>query len=156
MVIPRIKVNHVNDYFNTGQYFRITNDGNKVQFNCAITERNANGQEMREEKQDISDIIASINFPDKFLERDGVHHKFIWPRISHNGIIVYDNDQRLQLELKKFDQYHEPFSKHQNFYLSTGLFWFRDQLLPDVTVSRNVIKNISDEIIAHVMYAIRN
>jgi hypothetical protein len=39
--------------------------------------------------------------------------------------------------------------------LSTGLFWFRDTLLPDVTVSRNVIKNINDEIIAHVLYATR-
>jgi hypothetical protein len=156
LIIPRIKMNNVNKHFNTGQYFRITHEGNEGKFICQITERNANGQEIkREESHDITNIISSIKFPDKFLERHGEHHKFIWPRVSHNGIIVYDNDQQLQLELNNFDQYNEPFSRHQNFYLSTGLFWFRDTLLPDVTVSRNVIKNITDEIIAHVMYATR-
>jgi hypothetical protein len=69
--------------------------------------------------------------------------------------VVWDKDQRLVLHLKKFDYFNERFPHHQSFYLSTGLFCFKDSLLPDVVVSRSTVKNFNEEIVANIMYATR-
>jgi hypothetical protein len=155
VVVPRIKVGNVNKYFNTGDYFRIRSDGNNATLVCEKTEKTENGQELKKEENcDITEILSNIKIPERFSEDTHGHSRFRWPRVSHNGIVVYDNDRQLEVELKQFDQFDE-LHRHHSFFLSTGLFWFRDELLPEVTVSRNVIKRIPDEIIAHVLFATR-
>jgi hypothetical protein len=155
MVIPRIKVASVSNYFNTGQYFRISFEGKNSFLVCYQTKKDEHGREIKTElKHDITELIDAIEFPEKFSEQKGAHSSFIWPRVSHNGIVIYDNKHQLQLLLKKFDQYDEAF-RHQNFTLSTGIFSFKDALLPEVMVSRNAIKRFTPMIVAHVLYATR-
>lgn len=156
LVIPRIQVIQAPYDFSPRDYFKISIEYDRVLLTCKFTERSENGRQIkREEDYDISQIIDSIIFPQKFHSNYNIRDKFIGYRLSHNGIVIHDNEEHLHLELGEFDQYGRSYGRYQSFFLSTGLFWFRDSLLPDVTVSRNVIKKFSDEIIANVLYATR-
>lgn len=152
LVVPRIKVNGLRFNYNLGEHFRISEES----ICCFTKVKDGNGREVEtQENYSIKDITDKIDIPEDlyppFLRRKG----FQYPRISHNGIVVYDNDHRLTLHLKKFDHFLEYFPRHQNIYLSTGLFCFKDSLLPDVVVSRNVVKKFGEEIVANVLYATR-
>lgn len=154
LVVPRIEVADVHKGFNSEPFFSITQGQEGFKFICTKKGKDEKGNEIRsEEVYDIKSIIDTIKFPEKFVE-DERGYPFRWPRVSHNGIVLYDNEQQLQGVLNDFDQYHD-YSRHHRFYLATGLFCFRDNLLPDVTVSRSVIKSISPEIITNIMYATR-
>lgn len=155
-VIPRIAINSPDKYFDTGHFFKLVHDIKTTKIICEISETNEKGQKIsKREELDISELIEPIQFPEEFIEKHIPHLKFRNPRISHNGITLYDSYDQFSFELNEFDKYRWFFGGRSNFYLSTGLLWFKDSLLPDVTVSRNIIKNISDVIAAHVLFATR-
>jgi hypothetical protein len=155
VLIPRIAVKNTLAHFSTADHFLFDTDSDKTFFVCEKVEKNADGRDITiDVRYDISEIISSINFPKKFLE-NRASYKFISPRVSHNGVVVYDNEHQLQFILPPFDQYDEYYDRHTRFYLSTGLFCFKDVLLPDLTVSRSTIKRFTIEMIAHVLYATR-
>lgn len=93
--------------------------------------------------------------PERLIKDSGGNIKFVWPRVSHNGIVVYDNEHQLQLHLPLYDFHHYVLRTHTINDLSTGLFCFKDSLLPEVSVSRSTIKRFTPEIVAHVLYATR-
>jgi hypothetical protein len=153
LVIPRIKANGLSSYYNLGDNFRIS----EKNFRCYKKIKDGNGREVEtEENYPINDIIDSINIPEDLYPPFLQHGSFQYPRISHNGIVVHDDDHRLVLHLKKFDHFKEHFPRHQSIYLSTGLFCFKDSLLPDVVVSRNIVRKFGEEIVANVLYATRS
>lgn len=156
LIIPRIKISKTPPNFNSGKYFTISRDNDTTYLICKITERNTNGQEVsKEEKYDISSIVLLIKIPDKFQKKFDERYAINGPRVSHNGIVINDERGRFNLNLRAIDSYNTFFSDYRPFYLQTGIFWFQDALLPHLTVSRNTIKSISEEIIAHVLYATR-
>jgi hypothetical protein len=155
LVIPRITLSGLDEHVSSGKFFRLTQDLNNTEIVCERTVRNSEGRESKlTEKFDISNIIANINIPQK-LRSARQHQNFSWPSLSHNGIVIFDSEQQLDLHLVEFDQYRERFQRHPSFYLFTGLFCFRDSLLPNVTISRNKVKNFSDEVVANVLFATR-
>lgn len=156
VVIPRIMVKNDSRSFSTSKHFRLETEGKTIFLVCETAEERPDGKEIKTEvRHDITYIIESIQFPEKFLSDVNAYSRFIWPRVSHNGIVAYDNEHQLQIYLPHFDQYREHFSKHSRFFLSTGLYCFRDALLPELAVSRGAIKQFTPEIIAHVWYATR-
>ncbi|MBL7767506.1 MAG: hypothetical protein JNK20_00960 [Flavipsychrobacter sp.] len=156
LVVPRIIVEDVPEHFNIEPYFNLNKDPSGSKIICIKKEKDEKGNEIRkEESYDIAGLIKTIKFPEKFVEEDGRSYPFRWPRVSHNGIVVYDNEQQLVVSFCEFDQYRDYARHHQNFYFTTGLLCFRDNLLPNVTVSRSLIKNFPPEIIANLMYATR-
>jgi hypothetical protein len=156
VVIPRITVKSDTKHFSVGQHFKLQEDGTAVFIICEMKKRDENGHEViTEARHEITEIVNRIHFPDKFI--DTLHHpyRFQYPRVSHNGIVVYDNEHQLQLYLPNFDQFSAPFHRQERFILSTGLYCFRDALLPELVVSRSVIKELTPAIIANIWYATR-
>jgi hypothetical protein len=156
LVVPRIKVKNGFKGFSTEKYFKFQTEGKSVFLVCEVTEKDKNGREIKiDERQDVTTFVDTIHFPEKFLADQGSVYPFRWPQVSHNGVIVYDNEHQLQVHLPDFDQYQSPHFRNSNFFLSTGLYCFRDELLPELTVSRSTIRQFTPEIIAHIMYATR-
>ena len=154
-VIPHIKMKTSPQDFAVS-HFKLRADGTGTYIICHKTIKAPNGNNVTDEiSHNISELIALIHFPEKFLGDLGGYARFIWPRISHNGIVVYDNEHQLQSHIPLFDPFHQYLDRHTTHHLSTGLFCFRDALLPELQVSRSTIKRFTPEIIAHIFYATR-
>ncbi|SJZ84728.1 HD domain-containing protein [Sediminibacterium ginsengisoli] len=156
VVVPRIIIVGRNKYYDIGHYFRIDQSSDKTLFFCFKKSKDANGRDIEiEEHIDISSIIAHINIPkDLYLPYER-RATFSNPRISHNGIVIHDANKSLVVQLDKFDHFNLSFSRNRPYFLSAGLFCFKDSLLPEVVVSRNTIKRFGELIIANLYYATR-
>lgn len=112
------------------------------------------------ETDDISYITDSINIPSDltklpFYPYDRYHFGGI--RLSHNGIRIPEDYKRFSLNEHRINNYHPYGSSYTNLtYISTGIIYFEDELLPDLTVSRNEIRQISFPVIANVLTATRS
>jgi len=140
--------------------FRLELLDEKLQIHC-VQERVVAGKNTEERvSEDISGYMTAISVPETitrspFFPYDRYHFGGI--RLSHNGVRVLE-DQKLFLlndnNLNNNDQY---LMGHHNWsFFSTGIIYLQDELLPDLTISRNEIKGISFPIIAQVLAATRD
>jgi hypothetical protein len=104
---------------------------------------------------DISDAIQSISIPsrisfDLYDDRPGSpFNKII---LSHNGISIKSDSMHFVVETSMFDLYSSG-SHSRNEILYTGILYFQDDFLPNLSVSRNEIKSLSFDIISHLLYS---
>lgn len=141
--------------------FRLELQDKKLQIHC-VRERIVDGKKVEErESEDISGYMAAISVPEAITRSPFFPHEqyhFGGIRLSHNGIRVLE-DQKLFVLNDTYLNNNDPFSMsyHHNWSLfSTGVIYLQDELLPDLTISRNEIKGISFPIVAHVLAASRD
>lgn len=141
--------------------FRLELQNTKLQIHC-IREATIDGKKSEvRESEDISGYLAEISVPENITRSPFYFYNdyhFGGIRLSHNGIRVIE-DQKLFMLNDLYLNNDDPFSinHHHNWsLLSTGIIYLQDELLPELTISRNEIKGISFSIIAHVLAACRD
>lgn len=140
--------------------FRLELQDKKLQIHC-IRELTVEGKKTEvRESEDISTYLSALNVPESITRSPFFPHNdhhFGGIRLSHNGIRVLE-DQKLFVLNDLYLNNEDPFmmSHHHNWSLFyTGIIYLQDELLPDLTISRNEIKGISFPIIAHTLAASR-
>ncbi|QEM12589.1 hypothetical protein [Mucilaginibacter rubeus] len=111
------------------------------------------------ESDNITFILDELNIPAILTEspyRPFNRYHFGGIQLSHNGIRIIDDSKMFELNGDRINNYHEFEFGHNNYsYIYTGVIYFQDQLLPDLTVSRNEIKEIKFPVIANVLTSAR-
>jgi hypothetical protein len=140
--------------------FRLELQDEKLQIHC-IRERVVDGKKSEERvSEDISTYMSAIKAPDTITRSPYYpfeRYYFGGIKLSHNGIRVLEDQKLFELNGNHINN-NDPFSMsyHNNWsFFSTGVVYLQDELLPDLTISRNEIKGISFPIIANVLAATR-
>jgi len=138
--------------------FRVDMEEGKVMIHCVRTIKEGTTQREERTSEDISGIMASVKVPGKLTRSNVIgdeRYHFGGIRLSHNGIQMIDDSNKFELDrdlLNQFRPYHGGYNNWSFHY--TGIFYFQDELLPDLTVSRNEIKGLSFGIVAHLLIAL--
>ncbi|WP_313187168.1 HD domain-containing protein [Sphingobacterium siyangense] len=138
--------------------FNLSIDNSKFSLRIYKTIKDKDDKEtIIEETLDINYIIAKFNLPVKKLKypfTDEVVNFYEKIQLSHNGIILNDHQGKFLLNN---DYINRKFSVngHNNFsFFYSGILYFQDGLLPDVTVSRSQIKKVSFGLTAYLSFAL--
>lgn len=106
---------------------------------------------------DISFILKKLNIPDKLAldpysgEKEHYHEGIL---LSHNGIVIHDNEGLFKIQHDLLNTKFSHSAHNNRSFIHFGIFYFQDELLPDLTVSRNDIKELSFELIANLSFAL--
>ncbi|WP_312746692.1 HD domain-containing protein [Sphingobacterium multivorum] len=121
--------------------------------------KNKDEDEVRlEEKADASHLLtkfplAKTFYPRKFYNNDyrkGLNGLLL----SHNGIILNDSQQLFTLQNYGINLKYTPNISNRSSFLYSGILYFQDELLPDLSVSRNEIKGLPFSLIANLGFAL--
>lgn len=149
------------DYENLGSLvnigFKLAFDNDTFTLKVYSIKKEATGKEIElYETLDISFLLTKFK-PDAFIEGpfDGerfmVREKLL---LSHNGIVINDLGGKFALNR---DWLNNKYSQngHSNYsFIYSGILYFQDELLPDLSVSRNEIKGLPFELISNLSFAL--
>lgn len=158
IVVPLIKVKDLGDVFSLAKHFRFDDNMEKTVLTCHFSWKDEHGKDVSKEiHEDVTGIIQNIKIPDKIKHNVKMFGGRIFGShgVSHNGIVVHDNEDQFSINLPLNDDSPLYRSRYERNSLYTGVYCFKDNLLPQVHVSRNSIKVVTAEIIGHVLYATR-
>ena len=121
-----------------------------------------NNQTIKQHSIDVTKIINnSINnkgIVAGFLEQSGTKQSI---SLIHNGIYVpnkYDSDmiisQRIKVEFKG-EMFYQKYNNYKS-YLYLGILYFQDDLIPDLSIARNIIKRLSFSIYSNLFYSLKD
>lgn len=138
--------------------FSLTLNNDKFSLRVYRTIKDLNGKETTtEEILDVSYILTKFKLPIKKIKYPfeeveiNIHEKM---KLSHNGIVLNDKEGKFRLNS---DYINRKFSvsDHNNFsFFYSGILYFQDELLPDLSVSRNEIKAVSFGLTAYLSIAL--
>lgn len=155
LVIDADYEEHKNPNKNPG--FRLSHESEKLILRVNTIEEIDGKRIQIEESLDVSHILDKINIPDKLSIDQYTGNKdryFQGIALSHNGIVIHDNDGLFLLDDHVINTKYM-YSGHNNRSFNySGIFYFQDELLPDLTVSRNGIKGLSFDLIANLSFAL--
>lgn len=110
-----------------------------------------------EVSEDISSLLSKLRIfyrsivdpftGDKYLKSD----TFL---LSHNGIALNDSKNIFALQNHTLNKKYSYPSHSNNSFLYSGVIYFQDSLLPELTVSRNEVKGLSFKLIANLCFSL--
>lgn len=137
--------------------FALSQEPDKLILKVSTIQITDGKQTVTEELTDVSYILDKIDIPDKlsidpYNGRKDRHFRGI--ALSHNGIVIHDTEGLFRLEDDLINKKHM-YTGHNNWsFIYSGIFYFQDELLPDLTVSRNGIKGLSFDLLANLSFAL--
>ena len=139
--------------------FRLEEANGKLVIYCNYSSMDDGIKKEEYQSEDISVVMDAIKVPSKMIQTNFFHndrYSFQGVVLSHNGIKINDNLRKFDLNRYLINQESSYRGSSNNYnFIYTGILYFQDELLPDLTISRNNIKSLSFNIIAQVLTATR-
>lgn len=148
------------DTFDKNENIRLSLDSTnkKIEIKCIkVTKKEGNTSEERE-TEDVSFLFEHISIPEAIVTYpyDFERYSLGSLRFSHNGIRIPGDTETFGLNRYKINNYYPFVSHYHNYtFICTGVIYFQDELLPNLTVSRNEIREITFPVAAYLLSSLR-
>lgn len=138
--------------------FKLSFDNEILTLSVSATKKEGEGKEIEvQEVYDLSFLLYKFKNPNIFKinpfkgESFSVREKLL---LSHNGIVINDPSGKFSLDRDLINKSLSN-SYNNNFsFIYTGILYFQDELLPELSVSRNEIKALSFQLISNLSFSL--
>ncbi|MEF9477347.1 hypothetical protein OWR28_06080 [Chryseobacterium sp. 1B4] len=135
-------------------YFRY--DNNRLMLTLFRREESKSSGRSVEIKEvlDISYILDKLNLPNilTFSKERKEFKQGIY--LSHNGIVINDSKNIFSIDRYNFNTRGKFYGHSNKTFVYFGVFYFQDNLLPELTVSRNDIKKLPYSLMANLSFSL--
>src|SRR5690606_11800698 len=138
--------------------FSLDSTSKKVDIKCVKITKKEGSTSEEHETEDVSFLFEHLSIPEAIAMYPYHFERYYSGsmRFSHNGIRIPENSEIFGLNRYMINNYYPFAGHHHNFsFICTGVIYFQDELLPNLTVSRNEIREITFPVAAHLLSSLR-
>ncbi|WP_342330782.1 hypothetical protein [Pedobacter sp. FW305-3-2-15-E-R2A2] len=139
--------------------FTLDSQNRKIEVQCVKTKKKDGKTFDERETEDVSFLFDHLKIPDVVTLNPYSFHPYHLNvlRFSHNGIRIPEDTKTLALNRGGINSYQLNWGHLSNFnFICSGVVYFQDELLPNLTVSRNEIREMTFPTVAHLLVALRS
>lgn len=110
------------------------------------------------EAHDINFLLDKLKIPNDLHNNELGNREFLIRNnmlLSHNGIVLNDSRRVFALDMDRINSQYAKSNHNNSSFIYFGILYFQDELLPDLTVSRNDIKGLSFDLLSNLSFSLK-